>query len=115
MTEEEKREKMEKLQQARKRQMDRALTLREVLQAMEPEDLLPDEWDKWDDFRPQSVFKIMLCFMSEEETWIEAYRNHVILVPWYDCKVIGFYADEQHTMNVWLAYEDFMKGFKKNE
>lgn len=103
----------EKIEAARKRTEERCLTLREVLTAMIPEEPLPDEWDSWDDFRPQSVFKIMLCFMSEEETWIEAYRDHVILIPWYDCKVTGFYADEKYTMNIWLDYEDYISKWKR--
>ena len=97
-----------RIAEAEKRRKSRMITLRELLVAMKPEEPLPDEWAEWDDFRPQSVFRINLCFMSEEETWIEAYRDHVMLIPWYDCKVIGFDADEKYTMNVWLDYEDYM-------
>ena len=99
MNNEEYREKIEK---AQKRAEERAITLRELLIAMSPESPLPSEWQCWDDIRPGSVFRIMLCFMSEEETWIECYRNHPILIPWYDCKVIGFNAAENNTLNVWL-------------
>ena len=97
-----------RIAEAEERRKSRMITLRELLVAMKPEEPLPDEWAEWDDFRPQSVFKINLCFMSEEETWIYAYRDHVMLIPWYDCKVIGFDADEKYTMNVWLDYEDYL-------
>lgn len=96
-----------------KRRYANAVTLRDVLVAMEPESPLPDEWTDWDNFTPQSVFKIMLCFMSEEETWIEAYRDHVMLIPWYSCKVLGFNADEKYTMNIWLDYDDFLRNYEK--
>lgn len=102
----------ERIKQAEKRARERMITLRQLLQAMKPEEPLPDEWDSVDDFRPQSVFKINLCFMSEEETWIETYWEHVILIPWYDCKVIGFNADEKYTLNVWLDYEGFLAEMK---
>lgn len=101
----------ERIEKAMKRQEERSITLRDLLIAMEPEEPLPDEWSCWDDFRPQSVFKIMLCFMSEEETWIETYRNHVIMIPWYDCKVLGFNAEQNYTMNVWLAHEKFLERY----
>ena len=97
-----------RIAEAEKRRKSRMITLRELLVAMVPEEPLPDEWEKWEDFRPKSVFRINLCFMSEEETWIYAYRDHVMLIPWYDCKVIGFDADEKYTMNVWLDYEDYL-------
>lgn len=108
MSEELKEHIRERIKKAEERRKNRMITLRELLVAMKPEEPLPDEWEEWDDFRPQSVFKINLCFMSEEETWIEAYRDHVILIPWYDCKVIGFDACEKYTMNVWLDYGDYM-------
>lgn len=110
MTQEELKEySRKKYEEAKQRQQNRMITLRELLMAMVPEEPLPDEWEEWDDFRPQSVYKILLCFMSEEETWIEAYRDHVMLIPWYDCKVLGFYAgDEKYTMQVWLAYDEYI-------
>jgi len=92
-----------------KRIREKAITLRQLLVAMEPENPLPDEWEVWEDIRPHSVFKLRLCFMSEEETWIDCYRDHVILIPWYDCKVLGFNADEKFTLNIWLDYENFVK------
>ena len=104
---------IKKQNQAEKRLRERAITLRELLIAMEPESPLPDEWESWDDFRPHSVYRILLCFMSEEETWIEAYRDHVMLIPWYDCKVIGFNADDKFILQVWLAYEHFLKNYKQ--
>ena len=106
----------ERIKEAKERERKRAITLRELLVAMEPSELLPDEWENVDNFLPQSVYKIRLCFMSEEETWIETYRNHVILVPWYDCKVYGFNASgDEFTMDVWLKYEEYIKLLAKRK
>ncbi len=86
------------------------ITLRELLAAMEPAEPLPDKWERWGDIRPGSVYKILLCFMCEEETWIECYRDHVILIPWYECKVLGFNAgDKPNTLQVWLDYANFIE------
>ena len=98
----------ERIETAEKQINENAITLRELLVAMEPETPLPDTWNFWEDIRPHSVYKVMLCFMSEEETWIECYRNHPILIPWYDCKVLGFNADQNYTLNIWLSYESFL-------
>lgn len=84
------------------------MKLRELLKAMSPEDPLPDEVDSWQDIRPNTVYKILLCFMCEEETWIVTYREHPMLIPWYDCKVIGFNPDEEFVLHVWLAFEDYV-------
>ena len=83
------------------------MTLREVLDQV-ASDTLPDVWEKWDDIRPRSVFKIQLCFMSEEETWIVAYAEHPILIPFYDCEVCGIHPDDEYVLNIWLKYEQFM-------
>lgn len=99
-----------RISEAKKREKERSITLRELLMAMEPSELLPDEWEVWDNFKNRSVFRIRLCFMAEEETWIEAYRDHIILIPWYDCKVYGFNAsDEKFVLDVWMKYEEYIK------
>lgn len=85
------------------------MTLREVLQLYvglyEP---LPDTWKKWDDIRSQSVYYVMLCFMSEEETWVKATVTHPILIPFYDCEVMSIQPDKDYTLQIWLKYEEFI-------
>jgi len=85
------------------------MTLREVLQLYvglyEP---LPDTWKEWDDIRSQSVYYVMLCFMSEEETWVKATVTHPILIPFYDCEVMSIQPDKGYTLQIWLKYEEFI-------
>lgn len=85
------------------------MTLREVLQLYvgqyEP---LPDTWKKWDDIRPQSVYYVMLCFMSEEETWVKTTVTHPILIPFYDCEVMSIQPDKDYTLQIWLKHEEFI-------
>ena len=74
---------------------------------MEPNEPLPDEWEDFDNIHPQSQSKIQLCFESEEETWLTCYRDHIFLMPWYDCKVSGFDADGD-TLQIWLDFRAFL-------
>ena len=88
------------------------MTLRDVLEQVNDGNL-PDKWSKWDDIRPQSVFEVCLCFMSEEETWILAYPEHPILIPFYDCEVCGIQPDKEHVLNIWLKHETYMPKLMK--
>lgn len=85
------------------------MTLREVLQLYvgqyEP---LPDTWENWNDIRPMSCYRVCLCFMSEEETWVKASVTHPILIPFYDCEVMSIQPDRSYTLQVWLKYEDYI-------
>ena len=83
------------------------MILRDILEQIEDNNL-PDKWTKWDDIRPNSVFKVCLCFMSEEDTWILAYATHPILIPFYDCEVCGVQPDEKYVLNIWLKHEDYI-------
>lgn len=60
------------------------------------------------DSRPQSVFRVNICFMAEEETWINCNIQNEILIPWYDCEVSSAYPDEDCTMNIWLEDKDYL-------
>lgn len=60
------------------------------------------------DIRPNSVFRVCLCFMSEEETWVYLPACHPMLVPYYDAEVYGVQpGDEKYTLEVWLGDKDW--------
>lgn len=89
------------------------MKLREVLKAVAPY-ALPDEMD-WQkdgiDFRPQSVFKVNICTMSEDETWTTTYPENPLLIPWYGAEVYGINpSDEEHTLDVWIEHEEYVRG-----
>lgn len=59
------------------------------------------------DIRPSSVFKICLCFMSEEETWVTVPATHPILRQYYYAEVHSFYPEDNNTLAVWLKEKDW--------
>lgn len=59
------------------------------------------------DSRPESVWKICLCFMSEEETWVTVNIRNEILIPWYECEVLSFQPGAEYTLEVWLKETDY--------
>lgn len=73
------------------------------------------------DTRPQSVFQVTICFMCEEETWLTCNIQNEILIPWYDCEVVGISpSDERYSICVWLndkeyLYKNFEHCFKYKE
>lgn len=88
------------------------MKLREVLKAVAPYDL-PDEmdWQNGDvDFRSQTVFKVNICTMSEEETWTTTYPENPILIPWYGAEVYGINpSDEEHTLDIWIKHDEYVR------
>ena len=62
------------------------------------------------DSRPDSVFKVAICFMCEEETWITTYPENEILIPWYDCEVTAISpSSEKYTLEIWLKDIKYLK------
>lgn len=59
------------------------------------------------DSRSESVWKICLCFMCEEETWVTVNIRNEILIPWYECEVYSFQPAENNTLEVWLRQEQY--------
>ena len=51
---------------------------------------------------PNTVFKLELCFMCEDESHVTVYIDSAILIPWYDCKVVSFCPEGENTLQVWL-------------
>ena len=84
------------------------ITLRQVLQLLDGQDGLPDGWVDWHDIRPDGGRGISLRFMCEQETWIDTYATHPILIPWYECPVESLDSDDDQTV-IWLDYEDFVQ------
>ena len=61
------------------------------------------------DSRPDSIYKITLCFMCEEETWITVYPESEILVPWYACEVAAISpSDKPNTLEIWLKSAKYL-------
>lgn len=89
------------------------MTLIQLLQLIEGYDYLtlPLLADKTGfDTRPQSCYKVTLCFMCEEETWITVSTYSEILIPWYGCHVKSIQPDSDHAdaICVWLDDADYL-------
>ena len=95
------------------------MKLRTVLELLDHTEVMPDKRQaKWEDIRSGSSYKIRLCFMCEEETWICTYPHHPILIPWYDCDVTSISPYDEDTLDIWLDYIPFWQkqiGFEAGE
>ena len=81
--------------------------LRDVLELCDR--CLPDTWiSGYDDIRPDGAENVRLCFMAEQETHIETYVTHPLLIPWYDCEVESIGVDDD-VLEIWLDFEPFWK------
>ena len=60
------------------------------------------------DCRPISVFKVTICPMCEEETWVTFSTSSSLLVPWYECEVQSITPEDDETIQVWLKDSDFL-------
>ena len=94
------------------------MTLGELLLMIEGEDYLPLTVEINDkrlsiDCIPSSPFKLMICFMCEEETWIEVSTYSPILVPWYDCEVASIEPYDHDVIQVWLDSDVFLYTYYK--
>ena len=90
------------------------MTLWSLLMSLEGLDYLPLTIEKLPgdhlsiDCRPESVNKIEIRFMCEEETWICVSTYSPILIPWYDCKVNALDPVDEDTIGVWLDAEHYL-------
>lgn len=89
------------------------MTLIRLLQLIEGNDYIsiPVIADKNGfDTRPQSGFKVTLCFMCEEETWVTVSTYSEILIPWYGCRVKSIQPDPDHddSICVWLDDTEYL-------
>lgn len=91
------------------------MTLKELLKMIEcgEDDFIPtitvnDHNRKDLDCRPNSVFKVTICPMCEEETWVTFSTSSSLLVPWYECEVHSITPENDETIQVWLKDADFL-------
>lgn len=61
------------------------------------------------DSRPNSVYKVCICFMCEEETWVKCNIENLILVPWYDAEVVAISPQDDNTMEIWLKDVEYLE------
>ena len=65
---------------------------------------------------PQSVFKVTLRFMAEDETAVTVPISSPVLIPWYDCPVTAINPNEvEDSMDVWLDYSPYVIRKWKNK
>lgn len=58
---------------------------------------------------PQSVFKVTLRFMAEDETAVTVPISSPLLIPWYDCNVHSISPNDiPDSMDVWLEYSSYV-------
>jgi hypothetical protein len=58
---------------------------------------------------PQSVFKVTLRFMAEDETAVTVPISSPLLIPWYDCPITAINPnDVEDSMDVWLDYSKYV-------
>lgn len=84
------------------------MNLRDVLEKIVCTETLPDERDDWYNIKSDTIYKVKICFMSEDETHVLTYPEHPILIPWYGCEVESF-EPEGETLVIWLDYESYLK------
>lgn len=92
------------------------MTLKELLRLIETDDdFLVECSENVLDCRPNSVFKVLICPMCEEETWVTFSTRSALLVPWYHCRVSAIEPYDEITIQVWLAdYEFLVNNFKED-
>lgn len=91
------------------------MKLKELLKMIEcgEDDFIPvikvsDHNRKELDCSPNSVFKVTICPMCEEETWVTFSTSSSLLVPWYECEVHSIAPEDDETIQVWLKDADFL-------
>lgn len=96
---------------------DSTLTLYDILALVSnPKDMPPRDWTdpktqdviELDTILPSQIKNVTICFMCEEETWINTYPEHPILLPFYDCPVLDIAAVGDNKLEIWLDYEKFL-------
>lgn len=89
------------------------MTLLDILKLISydlfPPTLEKSEYSSCIDTRPQTVYKVTICFMCEEETWITCDIQNEILVPRYDCEVRAIEPDTDNTLQIWLKDVDYLQ------
>ena len=85
------------------------MILKELLRLIETDDeFIPEVSEREIYCVPNSVFKITLSPMCEEETWVTLSVYSPLLVPWYRCEVTSITPVDDETIQVWLRDRDFL-------
>lgn len=85
------------------------MTLKELLRLIEGDDeFIPEITEREIYCVPNSIFKITLSPMCEEETWVTLSVYSPLLVPWYRCEVSGITPVDDATIQVWLRDREFL-------
>lgn len=88
------------------------MKLYEILKMIDSNDLeLPLYVSENDEIlcEPQSVYKVTLRFMAEDDTAVTVPISSPLLIPWYDCNVYSFSPnDVPDSMDVWLDYSAYI-------
>ena len=85
------------------------MILKELLKLIENDDEFIPEVSEHEIYcMPNSVFKITLSPMCEEETWITLSIYSPLLVPWYRCVVESITPIDGETIQVWLKDREFL-------
>lgn len=88
------------------------MTLLDVLKLMGdgmfPPTLEINKYSKDIDTRPLTSYKVTICFMCEEETWLTCNIQNEILVPWYDCEVKAIEPGDDDSIMIWLNHIDYL-------
>lgn len=85
------------------------MTLKELLRLIEADDeFIPEIFENQIYCVPNSIFKITLSPMCEEETWVTLSVYSPLLVPWYRCEVSAITPVDDATIQVWLRDREFL-------
>lgn len=85
------------------------MTLLDVLKMIESDYFPPKIVNGCLDTRPNSIWRVCICFMSEEITWLTCNIQNEILIPWYLCEVKSFQPGDKNTLEIWLDHVNFIK------
>lgn len=85
------------------------MILKELLRLIEGDDeFIPEVTGREIYCVPNSIFKITLSPMCEEETWVTLSVYSPLLVPWYRCEVCSITPANDETIQVWLRDREFL-------
>lgn len=85
------------------------MILKELLRLIETDDeFIPEITECQIYCIPNSIFKITLSPMCEEETWVTLSVYSPLLVPWYRCEISSITPVDDKTIQVWLRDREFL-------
>ena len=92
------------------------MILKELLRLIEGDyEFIPEITENEIYCAPNSIFKITLSPMCEEEAWVTISVYSPLLVPWYRCEVDSITPVDDSTIQVWLKNREFLLENYKND